>query len=187
MTLTDFPNRRNNTSLYAKNLTPGRLKPSPATNRCFVTPDGNNHPLWTHATDCARDNRGHKITSQPLYTRRTTSAALQLACDHAFTGSYSKRFRQADPPESHSCPCGYGLRNPKHLILHCPRHTRHHINTGIAGRYNPLTLTQLFSTKRGVAYLLDFLKSSKIATQPECSPEPPVQLHPEPDVPPEPG
>ena len=131
-------------------------------------PDGRNHPLWTRATDCARDGNGQKIPSQPLYTRRTTSTALQLACDHAFTRSYSKRFRRANPPEYHSCPCGFGLRNPKHLILHCPRHTRHHINAGIAGRYNPLTLTQLFSTKRGVVYLLDFIKMSSIATQPEC-------------------
>ena len=64
-------------------------------------PDGNNHPLWIRATDCARDDKGRKIPSQPLYTRRITSTALQLACDHAFTGSYSKRFRRADPPEFH--------------------------------------------------------------------------------------
>ena len=83
-------------------------------------PDGHNHPLWMCATDCARDDRGHKIPSQPLYTQRTTSIALQLACDHSFTGSYSKCFRQANPPEFHSCLCGYGLRNPTHLILHCP-------------------------------------------------------------------
>ena len=48
-------------------------------------------------------------------------------------------------------------------------------------------LTYRFSTKRGVAYLLDFIKMSKVATQPECGPEPPVRLHPEPEVPPEPG
>ena len=132
-------------------------------------PDGYNHPLWMQATDCARDDKGSKIPSQPLYTRRITSTALQLACDHAFTGSYSKCFRRADPPEFHSCPCGYGLRNPKHLILHCPRHTRHRINAGIAGCYNPLTLTQLFSTKRGVAYLLDFLKMSSVAVADDSS------------------
>ena len=150
-------------------------------------PDGNNHPLWTHATDSARDDKGRKIPSQPLYDRHTTSTALQLACDHAFTGSYSKHFHHTDPPEFHSCPCGYGLRNPTHLILHCPRHTNQRVNAGIAGHYNPPTLTQLFSTKRGVAYLLDFLKASKVATQPECGPIPPVHLHPEPKVPPEPG
>ena len=160
--------------------------------RCFgglwaLPPDGRNHPLWTWAMDCSRYDKGRKIPSQPLYTRRTTSTALQLACDHTFTGSYSKCFHRADPPEYHSCPCGFGLRNPTHLILHCPRHTCHCINAGIAGRYNPLTLTQLFSTKRGVAYLLDFIKMSSIATQPECGPEPPVRLHPEPEVPPEPG
>ena len=120
-------------------------------------PDSNNHPLWTCTIDCARDDKGCKIPSQPLYTRCITSTALQLACDHAFTGSHSKCFCQANPPEFHSCLCSYGLHNPKHLILHCPRHTCHHINAGIAGHYNPLTITQLFSTKRGVAYLLDFL------------------------------
>ena len=150
-------------------------------------PNGHNHPLWTWAMDCARDDRGRQITSQHLYTRCTTSTTLQLAYNHTFTGSYSKCFSWADTPEFHSCLCGYGLRNANHLILHCPWHTHHRINAGIAGHYNPPTLTQLFSTKRGVAYLLDFLQSSQVATTPECSPEPMVQLHPEPKVPPEHG
>ena len=80
-------------------------------------PDSNNHPLWTCATDCARDDKGCKIPSQPLYNRCITSTALQLTCNHAFTRSYSKRFCQANPPEFHSCLCSYGLHNPKHLIL----------------------------------------------------------------------
>jgi hypothetical protein len=43
-----------------------------------------------------KDDRGKK-TKRPLYSRRTTSTAFQLAVDHAFTGSYAKRFRPADP------------------------------------------------------------------------------------------
>ena len=66
-------------------------------------PNGRNHPLWPCATDCARNNKGYKIASQPLYIRHTTSTTLQLACNHAFTGSYSECFCQANPLEFHSC------------------------------------------------------------------------------------
>ncbi|KAH9027820.1 hypothetical protein EDB85DRAFT_1892829 [Lactarius pseudohatsudake] len=62
-------------------------------------PDGNNHPLWLAATECERDGRGKK-TKKALFSRRTTSTALQIAVDHAFTGSYSTRFRPTDPPDS---------------------------------------------------------------------------------------
>lgn len=44
-----------------------------------------------------KDAKGRKL-KRPLYSRRTTSTALQLAVDHAFTGSYASRFRPADPP-----------------------------------------------------------------------------------------
>ncbi|KAH9030439.1 hypothetical protein EDB85DRAFT_2146737 [Lactarius pseudohatsudake] len=33
-----------------------------------------------------------------LSTRRTTSAVLQVATDHAFTSTYTQRFRPNDPP-----------------------------------------------------------------------------------------
>ena len=35
---------------------------------------------------------------KPTYHRRQTSTVFQLAVDHAFTGSYAKRFRPLDPP-----------------------------------------------------------------------------------------
>ncbi|KAH9017859.1 hypothetical protein EDB85DRAFT_2201432 [Lactarius pseudohatsudake] len=72
-------------------------------------PDGNNHPLWSAATECERDAKGKK-TKKALFSRRTTSTAFQISVDHAFTGSYAARFRPADPPESlrhaasHSAP-----------------------------------------------------------------------------------
>jgi hypothetical protein len=46
----------------------------------------------------------------------TTSTAFQLAVDHAFTGSYARRCRPADPPGSLICPCGLPLRTPTHLV-----------------------------------------------------------------------
>jgi hypothetical protein len=74
-----------------------------------------NHPLWSAAVATEKDKRGHK-TRRPLFTWRTTSMAFQLAVDHAFTGSYARRFRPANPPDSLWCPCGFHLHNPDHLI-----------------------------------------------------------------------
>ena len=71
-------------------------------------PKGNNHPLWSAAVTVERDENGKK-TRRPKYRRQTTSTALQLAVDHAFTGSYAARFRPADPPESLTCPCGHHI------------------------------------------------------------------------------
>ena len=47
--LADSQNRRNVTSLYAKNSTPGQLKLSPATNRCFVTQSLSTEYLWSNS------------------------------------------------------------------------------------------------------------------------------------------
>jgi hypothetical protein len=54
-------------------------------------PSEKNHPLWSTATAMEKDEWGRK-TRRPLFSRRTTSTTLQLAVDHAFTGSYAKRF-----------------------------------------------------------------------------------------------
>jgi hypothetical protein len=50
-----------------------------------------NHPLWSATVAMEKDKRGRK-TQHPLFSRRTTSTALQLAVDHAFTGSYTSKF-----------------------------------------------------------------------------------------------
>jgi hypothetical protein len=62
-------------------------------------PSERNHPLWSAAVAMEKDERGRK-TRHPLFPRRTTSTALQLAVDHAFTGSYAAKFRPLDPPSS---------------------------------------------------------------------------------------
>jgi hypothetical protein len=91
-----------------------------------------------------KDERGRK-TRRPLFPRRTTSTALQLAVDHAFTGSYASRFRPLNPPSSLTCPCGYHLRNPHHLIRDCRLHYLTRVSTLITTRGRTLSLPQLFS------------------------------------------
>jgi hypothetical protein len=50
-----------------------------------------NHPLWSAAVAMEKDERGCK-TRHPIFSWRTTSTTFQLAVDHAFTGSYARRF-----------------------------------------------------------------------------------------------
>ncbi|KAH9010292.1 hypothetical protein EDB85DRAFT_1902267 [Lactarius pseudohatsudake] len=149
-------------------------------------PDGNNHPLWSAATDCERDDKNRKILSRPLFTRRSTSSAFQLAVDHAFTGSYAKRFRRQDPPSSVTCPCGWGLRDPPHLISSCPRYFHHRIDSGVSGQYYPLSYSQLFTTSKGAKRLMTFIQLSRAGFQPEQGPlpanaVPPLDVPLEPD------
>ena len=59
-------------------------------------PSIHHHPLWKEATSLTKKVVGQR--RRPKYTRCTTSTALQLAVDHAFTGSYARRFRPLDPP-----------------------------------------------------------------------------------------
>jgi hypothetical protein len=61
-------------------------------------PSTHHHPLWAAAIDMEKDERGKK-TKRPLYSRCTTSTALQITVDHTFTGSYTQRFHPADPPK----------------------------------------------------------------------------------------
>jgi hypothetical protein len=138
-----------------------------------------NHPLWVAATDVEKDEFGRK-TRRPLYSRRTTSAAIQLAVDHAFTGSYTQRFQPADPPESLACKCGASLRTPSHLIRECPHLLQPRINHGIHSHMRTLTLAQLHQTAKRAHQLLSFIAEGKVAfCPPDLIPPPPVS--PEPD------
>jgi hypothetical protein len=103
-----------------------------------------NHPLWSAVVALETDERGRK-TRRPVFTWRTTSTVLQLVVDHAFTGSYAKRFRPNDPPSSLRCPCGFHLRNPDHLIQHCRFYYLHRLSNQIISRGLILSLKTLFS------------------------------------------
>jgi hypothetical protein len=139
-----------------------------------------NHPLWSAAVALEKDERGQK-TRRPLFTWRTTSTALQLAVDHAFTGSYARRFRPTDPPESLRCPCGFHIRNPDHIIQHCRFFYLHCLSNHIISRGLILSLKTLFSHSVQHSHrLLSFIQQSRAAMHP---PEMEVggRLPPEPD------
>ena len=140
-------------------------------------PDSFNHPLWTAAVAMERDEF-NRPTKTPKYTRRTTSTLLQLTVDHAFTGSYARRFRLADPIESTRCPCGFHLRSPKHILHECPRHLHHRINAGIFSAYFITPYPRLFQEKKDIHKLLQFLQVSHTASRPEVVPPPPLPPEP---------
>jgi hypothetical protein len=142
-------------------------------------PSGSNHLLWVAATDVEKDEFGRKMR-RPLYSRHTTSAAVQLAVDHTFMGSYAKRFRLADPPETLACICGTLLRTPTHLIRECPHHYQARINHGIHSHMCMLTLEQLHSTVKRAHQLLAFISEGKVAFRPP-DPTPANPVPPEPD------
>jgi hypothetical protein len=129
-------------------------------------PSEKNHPLWSAATAMEKDERGRK-TRRPLFSRRTTSTTLQLAVDHAFTGSYARRFRPLDPPSSLRCPCGHPLRNPHHLIRDCRLYYLPRTGHKIISNGRTLALKTLFSTTTQMAHrLLSFIADSRAAMRP---------------------
>ena len=148
------------------------------THAILEPPSGGNHPLWDAAVEVEKDNMGRK-TRKPKYSRRTTSMALQLAVDHAFTGSYVARFRPLDPPESQYCPCGALWRDPPHLTLLCPRFASEHRNLDIANFHRTLPFRALFSSKKHAHLLLRLIAATSLTTHPETGP--PLYIPPEPD------
>ena len=130
-------------------------------------PSEQNHPLWKEATKTMveNDSLGRPV-KHPLYKHCTTSIALQLAVNHAFTESYAIWFWPSDPLESLSCMCGSVLRAPFHIITSCPFHYQDRVNTGIHNQNGTLSLTILFFTHKGVPKLLLFLQMSCVASHP---------------------
>jgi hypothetical protein len=125
-----------------------------------------NHPLWTATTAMEKDEWGRK-TRRPLFSRQTTSTTLQLAVDHAFTGSYAKKFRPLDPPHSLCCPCGHPLHNPHHMIRDCRLFYLQRVGHKITTNGRTLSLKTLFSTTTHMAHcLLSFISDSHAAMRP---------------------
>ena len=128
-------------------------------------PAETHHPLWREATRTQLDIFGHK-SKHPIYRRHTTSTALQLAVDHAFTGSYVTCFCPSDPPETLWCPCGSTTRDPSHIILDCPLFHEVQNLTKIVTPSHSLTLRQLMSDSKYVPWLLQFLDTMHAAARP---------------------
>ncbi|KAH9015664.1 hypothetical protein EDB85DRAFT_1875630 [Lactarius pseudohatsudake] len=109
---------------------------------------------------------------------------MQVATDHAFTGTYVQRFRKNDPPENIACPCGHPIRDADHVIRHCPRFTQPRLSTAILSAalspINPIyPFHLLLSEREGIGRLLKFLGLTQALSKPESGPPPPVP--PEPD------
>ena len=110
----------------------------------ITAPSINHHPLWKECTIRVPATPGSK-KKVFKYRRRTTATALQLAVNHAFTGSYAKRFRPKDPPESLTCKCGAQLRDPNHILRCCPIFYSQRVDAAIHASFRTLSLRQLFN------------------------------------------
>ncbi|KAH9053721.1 hypothetical protein EDB87DRAFT_1689969 [Lactarius vividus] len=109
---------------------------------------------------------------------------MQVAMDHAFTGTYVQRLRKNDPPENQSCPCGHRLRSSRHTIHHCPSYLTPRRNTAILpsafAPVNPLyPFHELLSTHEGAERLLKFFDLTRALSMPKSGP--PIPVPPEPD------
>ncbi|KAH9011460.1 hypothetical protein EDB85DRAFT_2297091 [Lactarius pseudohatsudake] len=105
--------------------------------------------------------------------RRTTSTALQIAVDHAFTSSYATRFRPADPPKSLRCPCGEPLRSSSHVLYLCQRYyfkRRHAFGVVRYGRTIPY-VKLLSSHKKNALRFLTFLQETRALSRPQTGPD----------------
>ena len=144
-------------------------------------PDGNNHPLWQAGLDRKTDNSGRRV-KWFTFSRRTMSTALQVAVDHAFTGTYVSRFRPRDPPRAQTCPCGAPLRSPQHITHACYRYTWERAAAGINlyGRLVPFRRI-LGPNKKNAMRLLTFIQESRAFTRPEPDPRGMPPPEPEPD------
>ena len=96
----------------------------------ITAPSTNHHPPWKECTTRVPATPGSR-KKVFKYRRRTTTTALQLVVDHAFTGSYVKRFRPKDLPESLTCKCGAKIRDPNHILRHYPIFHTQRVNAAI--------------------------------------------------------
>jgi hypothetical protein len=155
------------------NNRPNRRKPGKFAHTHTITrpPDGQqHHPLWT-ASLHREKGPDRKRSARPNFTRRTTSTALQVAVDHAFTGTYVDRMRPNDPPEARHCPCGASMRSPEHIALHCRRFDWDRLVAHISDQPRPLPFRRLVGPlKKDTLRLLTFIQDSGAFTRPETGP-----------------
>ena len=133
----------------------------------ITAPSVTHHPLWRESTIRVPSTLGSK-KKVFKYRRQITATALQLAVDHAFTGSYARRFRPSDPPESLTCKCGANLQDPNHILQCCPIFHTQRVNATIHTSFRTLSLRQLFNDFPD--HLLVFLQAPGIA-QPQTGPQ----------------
>jgi hypothetical protein len=108
-------------------------------------------------------------------SRRLFSAAVQLSTGHAFTSTYSLRFR-AGAGDNTSCPCSTPgapeSHTARHVILDCRRHD--HIRLQAFGSATP-SFRHIFTTFAGGHALGEFLWGSHNLLIPLHPAEPPPE------------
>ena len=100
---------------------------------------------------------------QPLSgPKRVLAAYHQLKLGKGFFKQFSKAIGKDDKGECFgSCRA---LQTPEHLLLHCKHYRKERKRIANTLDTPVLTLQQLFSTAKGSAALIDFLKETEIAT-----------------------
>ena len=100
---------------------------------------------------------------QPLLgSKRVLAAYYQLKLGKGFFKQFSKAIGKDDKGECFgSCRA---LQTLEHLLLYCKHYTKERKSMLNTLDIPTLTLQQLFSTTKGSAALIDFLKKTEIAT-----------------------
>jgi hypothetical protein len=128
------------------------------------------HPLWM-ASLHREKGPDWKCSPHPHFTRHTTSTALQVAVDHAFTGTYINRMRPNNPPEAHHCPCSASMRSPEHITLQCRQFDWDQLAAHISDQLRPLPFRHLVGPlKKDALCLLMFIQDSGAFTRPKSGP-----------------
>jgi hypothetical protein len=100
---------------------------------------------------------------QPLAgSKRTQAAYYQLKLGKGFFKQFSKAIGKDDKGECFS-DCN-SLQTPEHLLLHCKHYRKGRRKMTETLDTPVLTLQLLFTTAKGSAALVAFLKQTKIAT-----------------------
>jgi hypothetical protein len=98
-------------------------------------------------------------------SRHLFAAAIQITTGHAFMGTYSCRFRPHANDTIH-CPCSQPgapvIHSARHIILHCPRHSR--LRHDIFGLYP--SWHRILTTFLGGSQLAEFILYSQELLRP---------------------
>jgi hypothetical protein len=95
-------------------------------------------------------------------SKQILSTHMQLKLGHGYFKSYLHRLFKYD---SKICQFCKTTENPEHLILHCRRYAQIRSKIKSDKKLNQLSLKMLFSTKTGLNFLYEYLKTTGIATR----------------------
>lgn len=92
--------------------------------------------------------------------REVFGRVVQCRTGHCFQGAY---YEQSVPAENIDCPCGEPHQTRQHTLRECPRYDQHRNTLWKASR--DVALSDILSTKKGIAALSVFLRESGTFTK----------------------